>query len=98
MKLEIEALEKNHTWEVVNLPGRKVPIGCKWIFKIKYNADSTIERFKARLIAKGYTQQEGPDFHNAFSHVAKLTIVRVVVATIALKHWHVYEMDVHNIF
>lgn len=55
MKQEIDALVINNTWEVVDLPVGKKPIGCKWVYKIKYNADGSIERFKARLVAKCYT-------------------------------------------
>ncbi|XP_016502096.1 putative mitochondrial protein AtMg00820 [Nicotiana tabacum] len=98
MNLKIEALEQNHTWAVVDLPAGKVPIWCKWVYKIKYNAHGTVGRFKARLVAKGYTQQENLDFHDTFSPVAKLTTVIAVVDTATLKHWPVYQMDVHNAF
>ena len=56
IQCEISALESNQTWETVLLPKNKTVIGCKWIFKIKYNVDGTIERYKARLVTKGYTQ------------------------------------------
>lgn len=52
MKQEIRALEENDTWEVVSLPQGKVPIGCKWVYRIKYQPDGSIERFKARLVGK----------------------------------------------
>ena len=58
MNKKIVALEKNGTWELTTLPAGKVPIGAKWVFKIKYRADGTIERFKASLVAKGYNQKE----------------------------------------
>jgi len=50
---EIRALEKNGTWDVVNLPLGKNPVGCRWIFTIKHKADGSVERFKACLVAKG---------------------------------------------
>ena len=54
MKNEINALELNKTWELVTLPKDKKTIGCKWVFKVKYKDDGTIERHKARLVAEGY--------------------------------------------
>jgi len=61
MAEEIQALEKTRTWDLVNLPPDKIPIGCKWIYKIKNCFDGTVERYKARLVAKGYTQVYGID-------------------------------------
>ena len=60
MRVEMEALEKNQTWEVTELPKGKKPVGCKWVFSLKYRADG--ERYKARLVAKGYTQTFGVDY------------------------------------
>lgn len=62
MTKEIEALENNNTWILTDLPKGKVPIGWKWVFKVKYNADGSIERHKARLVVKGYNQQLGVDY------------------------------------
>ena len=61
MDKEISALKFNHTWDIVPLPSGKSPIGCKWVYRIKYNPDGSIARYKTRLVAKGYTQQEGLD-------------------------------------
>ena len=55
MKAKIDALQANKTWVMSKLPPSKVPIGCKWVFKIKLKADDSIERYKARLVAKGFT-------------------------------------------
>lgn len=66
MNAEIAALKANQTWFLTPLPADKVPIGCKWVYKIKLKAYSNVERFKARLVAKGYTQQEGLDYYETF--------------------------------
>ncbi|XP_019150566.1 PREDICTED: uncharacterized protein LOC109147362 [Ipomoea nil] len=67
MDVEITALQNNQTWELTDLPPGKIPIGCKWIFKVKMKADGTIERHKARIVAKGHTQQLGVDDRDTFS-------------------------------
>ena len=55
MDKEIQALKQNHTWDVTTLPLGKLPICCKWVYKVKLNPDGSVKRFKARLVAKGYT-------------------------------------------
>ena len=59
---EMEALNRNRTWNLVLLPNGKKTVGCKWVFSIKHKADGSIERYKARLVAKGYTQTYGIDY------------------------------------
>ncbi|KAL9419194.1 hypothetical protein AB3S75_037033 [Citrus x aurantiifolia] len=85
MEDEITALEKNNTWTLTHLPDGKKAIGSKWVYKIKYQSDGTIECYKARLIAKGYTQTEGIDYHATFSPVAKLVIVRALLSLAAVR-------------
>ena len=80
MDREIQALEQNHTWDVTTLSPSKSPIGCKWVYKVKLNPNGIVERFKARPVAKGYTQREGLDFLETFSPIAKIVSVRVLLA------------------
>jgi Reverse transcriptase (RNA-dependent DNA polymerase) len=83
MDQELDALAQNNTWDLVSPPPGAHVVGCKWIFKIKHNADGTIHLYKARLIAKGYTQEHGLDYFDTYSPIIKLTTIRVIL-TIAL--------------
>ena len=98
MDKEIEALEVNNTWTLTQLPLGKSPIGYKWVYRIKYLLDGTIERYKAQLIAKGFTQKLGLDYLETFSPVAKFVSVRIVLSLAVVKGWFLYQMDVNNAF
>ncbi|XP_052203988.1 uncharacterized mitochondrial protein AtMg00820-like [Diospyros lotus] len=98
MKAELDALESNNTWTLTSLPPSKDPIGCKWVYKIKGCSDGTIERYKARFVAKGYTQIEGLDYHDTFSPTAKMLTVRCLRAIAIANHWTLHQLDVHKTF
>nr|KYP51612.1 Retrovirus-related Pol polyprotein from transposon TNT 1-94 [Cajanus cajan] len=98
MDLEMEVLEKNSTWELVTLPNGKKPVGCKWTYTIKYKADGSIERYTARLVAKGFTQTYGVDYLETFAPVAKMNTVRVILSLVANYGWNLQQFDVKNVF
>jgi hypothetical protein len=73
-------------------------VGCKWVFKKKLKPDGTIEKYKARLVGKGYTQKEGEDFFDTYSHVARMTTIRVLLSLVASYGLLVHQMDVKTAF
>ena len=76
----MECLQKNETWDLVELPSGRNIFSSKWVFKKKMNATCQVEKFKAQLVAKGYSQVEGVDSGEIFSPVAKLTSIRVLMS------------------
>ena len=95
---EMISIEKNGTWEMVDLPENKNVIGLKWIFKTKFAADGSLQKHKARLVAKGYAQQYGIDFEETFSPIARFETVRLVLTLVAQLQWAVYQFDVKSAF
>ncbi|KAJ0801453.1 putative RNA-directed DNA polymerase [Helianthus annuus] len=98
MNSEMEALYRNNTWVLVDLPKGRKPIGCKWVYRVKYKANGEVERYKARLVAKGFNQREGIDFGETFSPVVKMVTVRVVLKLAVNNNWPLYQMDINNAF
>ncbi|GMI78367.1 cysteine-rich RLK (RECEPTOR-like protein kinase) 8 [Hibiscus trionum] len=95
---EYEALMSEGTWELVELPSDRVPIGCKWLFKVKHNSDGSVARYKARLVAKGFSQQAGFDYSETFSPVVKPVTVRVLLSVALNNVWNLRQIDIDNAF
>ena len=83
MKEELNALTKNHTWGLVTLPPGQSVFGCKWIYKIKTCSDRSIDRYKAHLVAKGFTQKYGIDYKETFAPITRISSVRALLAIVA---------------
>jgi histone deacetylase 1/2 len=98
MNEEYSALLRNGTWTLVPPVCASNLVGCKWIFRIKRNADGTVARYKARLVAKGFHQRPGLDYHDTFSPVVKPTTVRLVLSIAVSNGWTLRQLDINNAF
>ncbi|CAI7858368.1 unnamed protein product [Closterium sp. NIES-54] len=98
MESELKIIEENGTWELVELLEGHKAITSKWLFKIKSDANGNIERYKSRLVAKGYQQKEKVDYKELFAPVVKPTTLRTLLAGAAIKGWVVKQMDVTTTF
>lgn len=78
----LEALDDNHTRNLVKLPNRKKPITFCWVYKVKYKSDGSLEKCKARLVAKGFNQKEGVDYHETFFLVLKYNSTQCLVSLV----------------
>ena len=95
---EYESLRKNDTWDVVPLPKGRKAIGCRWVFRVKENQNGEVERFKARMVAKGFSQKYGIDYEETFAPVAKFTSIRTVLSMAAKHSLKLHQMDVKTAF
>ncbi|XP_062114469.1 uncharacterized protein LOC133825558 [Humulus lupulus] len=95
---EIRAPKHNGMWKLVELPPDKKVIGCKWVFTIKFNANGSIERYKARLVSKGFTQTYGIDYTETFALVAKLNTIKNLLSLDVNMDWELHQLDVKNTF
>ncbi|CAI7747205.1 unnamed protein product, partial [Closterium sp. NIES-54] len=98
MESELKSIEENGTWELVELSEGRKEITSKWLFKIMSDADGKIERYKSRLVAKGYLQKEKMDYKELFAPVVKPTTLRTLLAGAVIKDWVVKQMDVTTAF
>jgi hypothetical protein len=98
MQSKMDAVEKNCTWELADLPRGHSAITLKWVFKLKRDEASAIIKHKARLVARGFVQREGVNFDNTFAPVVRIESVRLLFALAAQEGWRVHHMDVKSVF
>ena len=99
MDEEMQSLVKNHTWKLARLPKGKKEIGCKWVYAQKEGFPSKNDvRYKARLVAEGYAQNEGIDYNEVFSPVVKHSSIRILLALVAQFNMELVQMDVKTAF
>ncbi|KAJ0590261.1 putative RNA-directed DNA polymerase [Helianthus annuus] len=98
MDREMDSINKNHTWVLVDPPKHQKPIGVKWIYKTKYDEKGNVDKYKARLVVKGYRQKYGIDYQEVFAPVIRFETVRIVLALAAHYGWYLHQMDVKTAF
>ena len=98
MKEEMNSMNKNKVWELVDISANRKVVGNKWVLKIKHRADGSIDKYKARLVAKGYTQMEGVDFLETFSPVVRFDSIHVILTIVAHLDLELHQMDVKTEF
>jgi hypothetical protein len=98
MQDELDTLDRTGTWDLVPLPSHAVPITYKWVFKMKSKSDGSIERYKARLVARGFQLTQGLDYDETFAPVTHMTIVRTLIVVATSSSWTISQMDVKNAF
>jgi hypothetical protein len=95
---EIQVLRANRTWSLVSFHPLMNVVGSRWVYMIKHRSDGSIERYKARLVARGFTQQEGIDYSEIFSPVIKQATIRLVFFIAISCGWKIHQLDIHNAF
>lgn len=98
MEAEYNALLRNKTWHLVPRQQAQNIVGCKWVYRIKYNPDGSLKQHKARLVAKGFHQRPGIDYSETFSPVVKPTTIRLLLTLAVTNHWHLRQLDINNAF
>lgn len=98
MQVEMDAIEKNKTWVLTDLPPGRKAISLKWVYKLKKNTEGEIVKYKARLVARGFVQKKGVDFEEVFAPVTRLETVRLLLALAAKNAWEVHHLDVKSAF
>lgn len=95
---EIYAFHTNKTWVIVLYPTTTNIIGSKWVYRTKYKEDGSVDRLKARLVDRKYTQVEREDFDETFSPMIRHTTIHVIISIAVVKSWPICQLEVKNAF
>ena len=95
---EYDSIIKNHVWEIVPRPQGKKVVGSRWIYKVKHAADGSVEKYKARFVAKGFSQKEDIDYEETFAPFSRYSSIRTIISLAVEMGWHVHQMDVKTTF
>jgi hypothetical protein len=98
MMEEYQSIMKSDVWEVVPRPEGRSVVTSKWIYRIKHAANGSIERYKARFVARGFSQKEGEDYDETFSPVARYTTIRSIISIASVMGWKLHQIDVKTAF
>jgi hypothetical protein len=95
---ETVALEWTGMWDLVPCPPHVHPITCKWVYKVKTRSDGSLERYKARLVAHGFQQEQGRDYDETFAHVTHMITIHTLLVVASVQEWSISQLDVKNVF
>jgi hypothetical protein len=98
MMEEYESIMKNDVWEIVPRPEEKYVVTSKWVFKIKHAVDESIDKYKVRFVARGFSQKEGEDYDETFALVSRYTSIRAIISLATSMGWILHQMDVKTDF
>jgi hypothetical protein len=98
MAEEYQSIMQNDVWDVFPRPKEKSVVSLKWIYKTKHTADGSIEKYKARFVARGFSKKQGIDYEETFAPVARYTSIKTILSLVAMMKWKVHQMDVKATF
>ena len=95
---EYDSIVRNSAWEIVPRPEGKSVVGLRWIYKVKQAADGSVEKYKARFFARGFSQIEGIDYEETFAPIARYSSIRTILSLSAQMWWNIHQIDVKTVF
>jgi hypothetical protein len=98
MAEEHQSIMKNEVWKIVPRPKEKSLVTSKWVYKIKHAVDGSVDKYKERFMARGFSQKEGEDYEKTFALVARYTSIRTIISIASSMGWNLHQMDVKTTF